>query len=163
MIDCEVDYTDYSSSENVQLFLDKIENWKNLKSIEKVEKNEEVPKFLSLSSQDMKNMTANECFHASYVLYGYANRLQSILNRENSVYEWSNESINHIVCNKINNYGDGYTKWEQKYYSAIKENPLANELFKLRVHCLSRVKTIEKLSNTVERMANVLEQVARNK
>ena len=32
----------------------------------------------------------------------------------------------------MSQYGDKYTKWQEKYYSAIKENPLASEIFKIK-------------------------------
>lgn len=164
--DPKIDYTEFTHSKHVEEFLNKIDDWKELNHIvESSPLEEDVREYMNIPFSKIKTMGYTETLHAAYVLHSYANHLANVLGREQAVLEWADHSIYHIVASKVENYKspDGYTKWEQKYYSAVKENPLANELFKLKMHCLTRVKSVEKTISSVEKMAQTLEQIARNK
>ena len=163
MLDNQIDFTDYKTPENVQEFLNRMKDWIELNNIEPIKKNEDVERLLSLSYDEIKHINKDEALAGAYILFGYAHYVQNVLNREKAVLDWSESSVYYIVSDKLNNYGDGYTKWEQKYYSAVKENPLAREIFKLKTHCLSRVNTLNKTVEKIERQANILEQIARAK
>jgi hypothetical protein len=164
IVDPNIDYAEYTNSESVKNFLSKIEEWKNANSIFACSfKKEDVKRCLNLSFDEVRSMSSTELNHCAYVVHGYAHHLQLVLGKEKAVLDWINDSIYYIVSDKISNYGDSYTKWEQKFYAAVKENPLAKELFKLKASCLSRVNSLEKTIYPVEKMANMLEQIGRSK
>lgn len=162
MLNNEVDLRDYNTPENIQDFLDKLDAWINLKDIQEVKKNGDAEKYLNLTYVQLRSLRQDEALAACYILYGYAHYVQRTLNKEKAVLDFAESSLYYIVADKINNYGDGYTKWEQKYYSAVKENPLARELMKLKTHCLSRVNLLSKTVDIIEKQSSVLEKLARN-
>ena len=51
----------------------------------------------------------------------------------------------------MQNYGTQYTKWQEKYYSAIKENPLASEILKVKNHAEARVKMLDGKANRIQK------------
>lgn len=167
IIDPNIKYEDYTDNETVKEFLLKIQEWKDLNNVYNCDFNDknkdEVKRYMNMPYDKIRSMNSNEVNYAAYFLHRYVQYLYGILGKEQSILDWANESIYYIVSDKINDYGDGYTKWEQKFYSAVKENPLAKEIFKLKTNSLSRVKSIEKTIYPIEKMANTLEQIGRNK
>jgi len=63
----------------------------------------------------------------------------------------------------MNQYGGQYSKWQEKYFSAVRENPLAAEILKIKNHAEARVRTLEGKNNRVIKMAEILTNMARRK
>ena len=72
-------------------------------------------------------------------------------------------SIWYIIADRMSQYGDKYTKWQEKYYSAVKENPLASEVFKIKNHAEARVKTLDGTVDRVQRMAEILNNLSKRR
>ena len=63
----------------------------------------------------------------------------------------------------MNQYGGQYTKWQEKYYSAIKENPLASEILKVKNHAESRVKLLNGKADRIQNMAQILNSLSKRR
>jgi hypothetical protein len=63
----------------------------------------------------------------------------------------------------MENYGGQYAKWEVRYFSAIKENPLASELNRLKTSAESRITRISGKIDIVKKMASVLQDLGRRR
>lgn len=162
----EIDFEDYTLPHVVEVFMERMKEWIELKDVEQTKKNKEVSYYLNLTKAQISDMTKEDAISGSYILFGYAYYVQSIINREQAVLDWASDSLWYIVADKMNNYGgenSGYLKWEQKYYAAIKENVLAREIMKLKTHCLSRVNLLKESVGKIEKMGTMLEQIARGK
>ena len=63
----------------------------------------------------------------------------------------------------MDNYGGQYAKWEVRYYSAIKENPLASELNKLKLASEARVNRLAGKIDALKKMGTVLHDIGKRR
>jgi hypothetical protein len=144
-------------------FLQAIEDWKSSKYLATVDPPEEASIALNASSETMKSWSAEVCNIYSFKLYAYAEYIETEKTREKNTLEWAESSIWFIIGSVMNQYGGQYSKWQEKYYSAIKENPLASEILKIKNHAEARVRTLEGKNSRVIKMAEILANMARRK
>jgi hypothetical protein len=144
-------------------FLQAIEDWKSCRYLAEVEPPEDVSEILNANYSEMQSWTAEQCSIYAFRLYAYAEYIECQLVKENITLEWADSSIWYIISTAMQNYGSQYTKWQEKYYAAIKENPLASDILKIKNHAEARTKTLEGKNNRITKMAEILTSMARRK
>ena len=144
-------------------FIDAVEAWKSSKSIAPIKQNEEIKIILNLKTQDIKSLSPENKASYAYELYAYAEYVESQKVKESIVLDWAESSIWYIISQTINQYGDKYTKWQEKYYSAVRENPLASEILKIKNHAEARVKTLDGKADRIQSMAQILNNLSRRR
>ena len=144
-------------------FVEAIETWKSSKQLPPITENENINKLVDLKSLDIKQLTAEEKASGAYELYVYAEYLEQARTKEKIILDWAESSIWYIIADRMSQYGDKYTKWQEKYYSAIKENPLASEIFKIKNHAEARVKTLDGTADRIQRMAEILNNLSKRR
>ena len=144
-------------------FVDAIEVWKSCKQLPPIQENENINKLLGLKSEGIRKLTSEDKASGAYELYIYAEYLQQIKTKEKIILDWAESSIWYIIADRMSQYGDKYTKWQEKYYSAIKENPLASEIFKIKNHAEARVKTLDGTVDRIQRMAEILNNLSKRR
>tara|TARA_R110000824_G_scaffold9932_14_gene44161 strand:+ start:1711 stop:2172 length:462 start_codon:yes stop_codon:yes gene_type:complete len=152
-----------SGEEKLNEFLEAVDSWVNSKTLAKAEAPENINKILNFRSSDLKRLTSQECICYSYELFTYAEYVETIKTKENVILEWADSSIWYIISTAMNQYGTQYTKWQEKYYSAIKENPLASEILKIKNHSEARVKILNGKSQTAHKMAELLNNLSKRR
>ncbi len=152
-----------TGEKKLEEFLDAINDWISCKGLIKLERNDEVEVILNMNSSDLNHLSAKECLSHAYELYAYADYVESVKAKEKIVLEWAESSIWYIISKSLDNYGSTYTKWEQKYYSAVKENPLASDILKIKKHAESRLSIIEGKSARIQKMADILNNLSRTR
>lgn len=152
-----------TAEEKLVKFYQAIEDWKSSKYLAKVESPPEAEEILNASSGEIKNWNSEECNIGAYKLYAYAEYIETERVKEETTLEWADSSIWFVISTSIDNYGSQYAKWQQKYYSAIKENPLASELLIIKNHAEARVKILDGKHNRIMKMADTLNNLARRK
>ena len=152
-----------SGQERLDEFLESVDAWIICKGLPVIEKNEMAESILNMRSQDLSALSPKECLMYAYELYAYGEYVESIKVKEKIVLDWANSSIWYIISQSLDSYGSGYTKWEQKYYSAVKENPLASEILKIKKHAEARLSTVENKSSKIQRMADTLSNLSKTK
>ena len=152
-----------SGEEKLNEFVEAVEAWKSSKSIAPIEENTEIKIILNLKTQDIKSLSGEDRAAYAYELYAYAEYIESQKVKESIILDWAESSIWYIISQSINQYGDKYTKWQEKYYSAVRENPLASEILKIKNHAEARVKTLEGTANRVQSMAQILNNLSRRR
>jgi hypothetical protein len=152
-----------SGQERLNEFLQAIDEWISCKNLPNIEPVKDIEDILNMGSADLNALSSRECLGYAYELYAYAEYLESIKAKEKIVLEWADSSIWYIISQSLDDYGGSYTKWEQKYYSAVKENPLASEILKIKKHAESRVSMMDGKSNRVQKMADTLSNLSRIK
>ena len=70
--------------------------------------------------------------------------------------EWADRYIDNLVLSKLDQYGDGFVKYEYKRACAIKENPLAVDLSKLRAKAQNHLTSLRELPYKIEKRADRL-------
>ena len=144
-------------------FVEAVETWKSSKQLPPITENENINKLVDLKSLDIKQLTAEEKASGAYELYVYAEYLEQVRTKEKIILDWAESSIWYIIADRMSQYGDKYTKWQEKYYSAIKENPLASEIFKIKNHAEARVKTLDGTADRIQRMAEILNNLSKSR
>jgi hypothetical protein len=152
-----------SGQKKLDEFLDAIEEWTSCKNLPSIEPTEGIDDILNMNSADLNSLSSKECLGYAYELYGYSEYLESVKAKEKIVLEWANSSIWYIISQSLDSYGTSYTKWEQKYYSAVKENPLASEILKIKKHAEARVSILDGKSSKIQKMADTLNNLSRVK
>ena len=152
-----------SGEQKLDEFLQAIDNWIDCKGLPKIEQKEDIEAILNMRSNEISHLSAKECLAYAYELYAYSDYLESIKAKEKIVLDWADSSIWYIRSKLLDSYGNGYTKWEQKYYSAVKENPLASDILKIKKHAEARLSTVEGKSNKVLRMADTLSNLSKTR
>jgi|TARA_B100000678_G_scaffold288723_1_gene297766 hypothetical protein len=152
-----------TGEEKLNEFLQAVEDWASCRHIAKVKEKKDVVNILNLTSSDLQTLTASECLCHAYELYAYAEYIETIRTKENTILEWADSSIWYIISTALQQYGDKYTKWQEKYYSAVKENPLASEILKIKGHAEARVNVLRDKANRIHRMAEILNSLSKRR
>lgn len=152
-----------TGEEKLNEFVSAIEEWKLCKNIVKIDENENVHRLLNMKHEDLSELSHDECLAFSYELHAYAEYLESIKVKEDIILNWADSSIWYIISDSINQYGGQYTKWQEKYYASIKENPLASQILIIKNYAESRVSLLNGKSIRVQKMAEILTSLSRRK
>ena len=144
-------------------FLQKIDDWIEDRNVDLVRKNDDVERILNMRSDTINSLTPAEILSYSFILFSHAEYLQSLYNKEKSVVNFCGDSIWFIIGNKMDNYGGQYAKWEVRYFSAIKENPLASELNRLKLIAEARANRLKDKSEIVRRMGTVFQDLGKRR
>ena len=150
-----------SGEERLNEFINAVEDWKSSKSIATVKENEEIEIILNLKTEDIKSLSSEVQASYAYELYAYSEYIETQKARESIILEWADSSIWYIISTVMQNYGTQYTKWQEKYYSAIRENPLASEILKVKNHAEARVKILSGKADRIQSMASILTNLSR--
>ena len=152
-----------NGQQKLEEFLQAVEDWKSSKYLVEVEPPEDAEKALNADFEVIKSWSAETCNMYAFKLYAYAEYIETAKAKEKNTLEWAESSVWFIIGSTMNQYGGQYSKWQEKYYSAIKENPLASEILKIKNHAEARVRTLEGKNNRIIKMAEILTNIARRK
>ncbi len=144
-------------------FLQALNDWTKSKYLVEVQPPQEVEEILNASSGEIKSWNGETCNIAAFKLYAYAEYIETQKVKEQNILEWSESSIWFIISGVLSQYGNQYTKWQEKYYGACRENPLASEILKIKNHAEARVRTLEGKHNRIMKMSEILTSLARRK
>ena len=114
-----------NGEEKYNEFVKSIEEWTKTSGVIDIKPNPKVEDALGLTRDDILSLTNEECNALAFELVCYADYLDTVSAKQKAAYDWADDSIWYIIADKIDQYGDKYTKWQEKYYRAVKENPLA--------------------------------------
>ena len=152
-----------NGEERYNLFLSNIDTWIGTEGVAKFEIRPEVEEAINMDTSDIRSLSPQKCLEMSYELYCYAEYLDSILAKQETALEWAEDSIMYIISDKLDQYGDKYTKWQEKYFRAVKENPLACEIIKVKNTASARVRILENKIQTIKKLSEVLTNLSKRK
>lgn len=153
-----------TGEEKLNEFLSSIDGWIKSKNIINIKpKNSNVENILTLSTEELQKLNQETCLQYAYELYAYSEYIETVKNKENAILEWADSSIWFIICKLVNQYGDKYTKWQEKYHAAIKENPLTVDILKIKNHASARVSILTNKAETIKKMAELLNSMSSSK
>lgn len=151
--------------EILQEFLDNVERYTSsiyLAEVDK-EKLENISNILNFKFSDFEGMTSLECSSAAFQLYAYAEYTESEKAKQKNVLDWADSSIWYIISGTLDQYGDKYTKWQAKFYPAVKENPLASQILKVKNYAEAKFKILDGKHERIIKMADILSNLSRTK
>jgi len=152
-----------NGEERFEVFKSSIEDWINLHGIQAVKPNPAIDEILNINRDQLRRLTHNQCLEYAYELYAYSEYLDSLLCKEQIAFDWADDSIWYVIADKIDQYGDKYTKWQEKYFKAVKENPLATQIVKVKTYSSARIKVLQNKISTIKKMSEILSSLAKRK
>lgn len=144
-------------------FVNVIEEWVSSKFLARVNPPKEIEAVINADFEEMQSWSQETCYINAFRLYAYSEYLAGVKAKEKIVFDWAEGSIWFIIGSTLDQYGDGFTKWEKKYYSAIKENPLATKILKVKNHAHARISSVDGKQERMIKMADTLNNMARRK
>lgn len=144
-------------------FFQKIDEWTDKKLVKPIVNENEIFAILNCSMQELQSYNSATLLESAYMLYGYIEEVQKAFNEETCIKHFAEESIYHIISNKLVSYNNDYTKWPVKYYEAVKSNVLASKLNKLKINCESRLTMLSGRLDHLKKKADILLELSRRK
>ena len=150
-----------SGEEKLNEFLSKIEDWITLSHIDITKETSTAHVILNTSEMELRALNAEDCLEKAYTLYAHADYLQSLYNKQRVILDWADDSVWYIISPTINQYGDKYTKWQEKYWNAVRENPFASEIIKINTHAHARILALSDKADNAKRMGDILQNLSK--
>jgi hypothetical protein len=146
-------------------FLDNIERYTSSIHLAKIdsEKLANIDLILNYKFEDFESMNSLECSAAAYQLYSYAEYIESEKAKQKNILDWAESSIWYIISGTLDQYGDKFTKWQAKFYPAVRENPLASQILKVKNYAEAKVKILNGKHERITKMADILNNLSRRK
>ena len=152
-----------TGEERLNEFIEAIDSWIESKYVHISKPRKEAPQALNFQKDTLRTLTTEECAFYAYELYAYAEYIETLRAKENAVLEWADSSIWYIISTVMNQYGTQHTKWQEKYYSAVRENPLASQILKVKNHADARVKILNGKADRIQSMAQILNNLSKRR
>lgn len=118
---------------------------------------------LKLTYKQLTAMDQQECCIIAYKLSQYGLYIQSIHNRLSSIAGWADESLSRMVGKYAKNYGDSYTKYEEKRAAIINENSAAKALADLSIKANGKMQELYGVSQKIASISNILIELSKSK
>ena len=152
-----------SGEEKLNEFLSKIEDWITLSHIDITKETSTAHVILNTSEMELRALNAEDWLEKAYTLYAHADYLQSLYYKQRVILDWADDSIWYIISPTINQYGDKYTKWQEKYWNAVRENPFASEIIKIKTHAHARILALSEKADNAKRMGDILQNLSKRR
>lgn len=140
-----------------------IDNWLKENKLDITKGAGKAEYYITMPQDDIQGLEAAELLEAANEISGYADYINDCASKLKAVVNYANSSINMIVSPLLDQYGDNYTKHEKKYNMAIRENPLANKLFQLKLDSELKHQSIENKANFIKNIANIFMEFYKRK
>lgn len=127
--------------------------------------NPQVDEALSLTKEQLRALSAEQCGEYSYLLSGYSLYVQRCINEATMRMNWCEGSIKKLLAKEYNNYnkpGD-FTPFEMKLKIFCINNTYAIELDEELKACKIKIDTLNGLAYNIKFMSESLMELQRSK
>lgn len=118
---------------------------------------------LELTYEALLKIDPRECLILNYKLHQYGLYIQSLYNRAENIKNWANHNINIVAGKEGSNYGDKWTKWEEKKAMVISGNSFAKALNDIYLKSSSKSTELSGISMKIEKIAYALHELSKKK
>jgi hypothetical protein len=108
-----------------------------------------------LPAEKLRNLTQQELFDYSYLLYGYVTYLQDEINRNKIALNWCVDQMEKLIVKHNDEFGQ-YTKHESKKHILSQSNSYAASLENMRQVAESRLCALDGKVYELKRKADIL-------
>jgi hypothetical protein len=122
-----------------------------------------VDRLLKLSYDELLKMHPDDCSIGGYKLKQYSVYIQQKENRYKSIKNWLKSNLDIVIGKYAVNYGNTYTKYEEKKASVIGDNPYAKGLNDLYMEYSGYENELHMISNRINELAKTLSEIRNNK
>ena len=140
----------------------KLDNYQNTLSLN-LHKSDEVSNILNLSLQQLQQLTAEDCGIYGYLLVQYSTFLQKEINRHHAKNKWASHNLDAMTGKYGKEYGNQWTKLDERKLMLISDNSYAKALFDLIKHSSVICEDLTYIAKKVEIMATQLSELQKTK
>ena len=151
-----------SSMEKIQESLDNYERGLGLLSINTID-SAEINNYFSMTRDQINQLNPLDCNEISTRLIQYAFYIQRQHNVEQSRLSWSNCEILKYACDKTDQVGGQYTKFDAKIYLLSKQDEYISRLVAIRDYAQTRIDRLTYLATSIRNLADVFSSCAKTK
>ena len=152
-----------TADDQFKRFIDATDSYINNSGLDLVKYNKDVETILNLTPFELRSLNSEECGEKAYAVFAYASYVQTEYNRNLEKLNWSNDALWRILASEMKQYGDRYTKWEEKYHQALRGNDFASSLHTIKLHAQARFNRLQDKIKDIRRMGDILVELQRSK
>ena len=123
----------------------------------------DVEKFLNLSQAEVRQMTAEECGEASYIIAKAITYIQLQVNRMQADINWCESYIQFVISKTIQTVGGQYMPHEMKRVLAIKQDDSASEAHRVIVQAKLKLDSLAFVASQLRSMVSAFEGLQQTK
>lgn len=151
-----------SAMEQVQAALDVYERTLGLLHNNTVDE-AEINNYFCMKRNDIDQLSPLDCQEISIRLTQYSFFIQRNYNAEQSRLSWCEAEINKYVCDKVDQVGSQYTKYDNKIYLLAKTDEYLSKLLTIRNYAKLRVERLSYLGASIKNLADVFSSCSKIK
>jgi len=127
--------------------------------------NPDAEKVLSLTSGELKAISAEQCGEYAFLLANYSLWVQLTYNKSKLIHDWCIDSIDRLLAKEYANYNkpNDYTKYETKRHMFSASNTYAKELADIAREHKSTLDTLSNIAQNIKFMSESLIELQRSK
>ena len=129
----------------------------------KVKHNPEFDLILNQNLDSLRLLDEEQCSEYSVLAAIYAAYIQGESNRHSRKLKWAEHNLSIVVGKYAKNYGNDYTKYEEKKACIICENPYATKLNEIIKISMVYSESLNFMSRKIEAVSNTLLELKRSK
>lgn len=152
----EKDYVDKKLNE----VLSKIERLSESLLMDKINVNNEVEKYFSMTEDTIDKMTAAELSCGEYILSAYGLVIQKKLNRANVIKNWASKSLERIIAKNYKSFAE-MMKYEIRKASVALNDEYAKRLSDVIMEQDAVIDELTYISQSINNLSNSLGNLAR--
>lgn len=118
--------------------------------------------YLSMSRDEMKGLTKDECLTRSYILTQLSMHVQLQLNREQARYGWADSQLAAMTCYD-NFVGTRWTSLEERKLRLIKEDEAAKKLNNIKTYAKVRADHLNFIASSIKSISDILKELSKTR
>lgn len=152
------------ADERLKVFLEGIDGYITAKNITPTKFNPEFALAETLSLEDMRKLTQEECFGYAYQLMQYVDHVGSERANCENVIRWCENSLQSIISELISTGSwDTYAKHETKVATILRNDDLAYKINEWKITAQGRLENIKSREYNIRRKADILFEKGKRK
>ena len=125
--------------------------------------NSDVKYYMSLSEDQLKKMSPEDCVAASHTLSRTATFMQLTINKYMRIIKWATHNLDIMIAKVLENYGTKYDKIEYRRSMAINSSQVMMKFQKLIVDAELIVESVHFIPQYINKQADKLVELAKIK
>jgi len=123
----------------------------------------EVERFLTMTSTELRRLSAEECGEASIIINQEATYIQLQLNMIKADINWCNKYIEWLIARTITQYGTKYTPFEYRRLLASRDNDVAMKLHQIIANAEAKAECLAYIPNQLTAAAKSFSELQQTK
>lgn len=158
---------DGSYKERMKKFEAILDEYQKQNGLSHILYNSEIEGVLSLTREELSNLTAEQCGESQFLLAQYSAYLQKNYNRHNAKLKWAERELSNLVAKECHNYGDdnfmNNAKFQLILGKVIYGNEAAKVLNQIVNHASACVNELNDMSTKISFISKALGDLQQSK